>query len=73
MTVGTVNPKFKLEDQGIEGLGAVYYNLIEPALVETALKRDEGTLGKGGALLVATGKFTGRSPKDKHVFRSATT
>ncbi|MGE4324774.1 MAG: phosphoenolpyruvate carboxykinase [Pseudodonghicola sp.] len=70
MTSGRVNPQFRLEDQGIEGLGNVYYNLIEPALIEAALKRDEGTLGKGGAFLVTTGKFTGRSPKDKHIVKT---
>merc|ERR1712065_5081 len=70
MTSGRVNPNFRLEDQGIEGLGNVYYNLTEPALVEAALKRGEGTLGNGGAFLVTTGKFTGRSPKDKHVVKT---
>ncbi len=70
MTSGRVNPQFRLEDQGIEGLGNVHYNLMEPALIEAALKNGEGTLGKGGALLVATGKFTGRSPKDKHVVKT---
>jgi phosphoenolpyruvate carboxykinase (ATP) len=35
------------------------------------LERKEGTLGKGGAFLVSTGKFTGRSPKDKHVVKTA--
>ncbi|MGR3805259.1 phosphoenolpyruvate carboxykinase [Marinibacterium profundimaris] len=71
MTTGRVNPQFRLEDQGIEGLGAVYYNLIESDLVEVALKREEGTLGRGGALLVTTGTFTGRSPKDKHIVKTA--
>ena len=70
MAFGRVNPQFRLEDQGIEGLGNVFYNLMEPALVEAALKNGEGTLGKGGAFLVTTGKFTGRSPKDKHVVRT---
>ncbi|MBP0483427.1 phosphoenolpyruvate carboxykinase [Sagittula salina] len=70
MTFGRVNPQFKLEDQGIEGLGNVYYNLMEPALIEAALKRGEGTLGKGGAFLVTTGKYTGRSPKDKFIVRT---
>jgi phosphoenolpyruvate carboxykinase (ATP) len=70
MTTGCVNPAFTLDDQGITGLGNVYYNLLEPALIEEALKRDEGTLGKGGALLVTTGKHTGRSPKDKFVVRT---
>lgn len=67
MAQGRVNPSHRLEDQGIAGLGTVYYNLLEPALVQEALKRDEGTLGLGGTLLVTTGKYTGRSPKDKHV------
>jgi len=70
MTSGRVNPQFRLEDQGIKGLGNVYYNLLEPALVEAALRRGEGTLGKGGSFLVTTGKFTGRSPKDKHVVKT---
>ncbi len=70
MTSGPVNPNFKLEDQGIKGLGNVFYNQMEPALVEAALKRGEGTLGQGGAFLVSTGKFTGRSPKDKHVVKT---
>ncbi|MGR3518490.1 MAG: phosphoenolpyruvate carboxykinase (ATP), partial [Roseovarius sp.] len=73
MTLGRVNPNFRLEDQGITGLGTVHYNLIEPALIEAALKNGEGTLGRGGAFLVSTGKFTGRSPKDKFVVRSAAT
>jgi phosphoenolpyruvate carboxykinase (ATP) len=71
MILGRVNPNHTLDAQGITGLGQVYYNLLEPALIERALKNNEGTLGKGGALLVSTGKFTGRSPQDKHVVRTA--
>jgi hypothetical protein len=48
MTSGRVNPKFRLDDQGISGLGNVYYNYLEPALIQEALKRNEGTLGQGG-------------------------
>jgi phosphoenolpyruvate carboxykinase (ATP) len=70
MAAGRVNPSRRLEDQGIEGLGEVFYNLPEPALVELSLLRGEGRLGRGGALLVSTGKFTGRSPADKHVVRT---
>ena len=43
---------------------------MEPALIEAAVKRGEGTLGQGGTFLVTTGKFTGRSPKDKHVVKT---
>ncbi len=71
MTLGRVNPNHTLETQGMAGLGNVYYNLIEPALVESAVARGEGRLGKGGAFLCSTGQFTGRSPKDKFVVRTA--
>ncbi len=70
MHTGRVNPKHRLEDQGITGLGTVHYNYLEPALIETALGRGEGTLGQGGTFLVTTGKHTGRSPKDKFVVKS---
>ncbi|SDX31363.1 phosphoenolpyruvate carboxykinase [Roseicitreum antarcticum] len=70
MTGTRVNPKFLLKDQGIEGVAAAYYNQTEPALVQAALMRGEGTLGRGGAFLVSTGSHTGRSPKDKFVVRT---
>ena len=70
METGRVNPNQRLQDQGITGLGHVYYNLLEPALIQEAIKRDEGTLGKGGTLLVETGKHTGRSPKDKFIVKT---
>ncbi|QCO57120.1 phosphoenolpyruvate carboxykinase (plasmid) [Pseudorhodobacter turbinis] len=70
MNTGRVNPSHTLENQGITGLGSVSYNQIEPALIEAAIARGEGKLGIGGAFLVSTGKFTGRSPKDKHIVRS---
>ncbi|HSG36252.1 MAG TPA: phosphoenolpyruvate carboxykinase [Paracoccaceae bacterium] len=70
MDHGRVNPTMKLDHQGITGLGRVYYNLLEPDLMEKAIERGEGTLGQGGTLLVTTGKHTGRSPKDKFVVRT---
>ena len=70
MSQTRVNPNCKLEDQGITGLGEVHYNLLEPALIEAAIRRGEGHLGKGGAFLVTTGAKTGRSPKDKHIVRT---
>ena len=70
MTEGRVNPAMRLEHQGISGLGRVYYNQLEAALVNAAVQRGEGKLGLGGAFLCETGRFTGRSPKDKFVVRS---
>ncbi len=70
---GRMNPDFTLKHQGIDGYATAFYNLTEPDLVAHALARKEGELGIGGTLLVTTGKFTGRSPKDKHIVVSPTT
>ncbi|ABD53452.1 phosphoenolpyruvate carboxykinase [Jannaschia sp. CCS1] len=67
---GRVNPAHTLDQQGITGLGSVYYNLLEPALMQAAVERGEGRIGKGGTFLVSTGQFTGRSPNDKFVVRT---
>ena len=64
---GTVNPNLTLASQGITGFKNAYYNLTEPDLIAQSISRNEGELGIGGTLLVETGKFTGRSPKDKHI------
>lgn len=45
--------------------GQVYRNLSVPKLVEEAILRNEGRLSETGALVVKTGKYTGRAAKDK--------
>ncbi|WP_156169890.1 phosphoenolpyruvate carboxykinase [Aurantiacibacter luteus] len=62
-----------LSAQGFETAATIHPNLGTAALVEEAVQRGEGRLTKDGALLVDTGKFTGRSVKDKFVVRDATT
>jgi phosphoenolpyruvate carboxykinase (ATP) len=45
--------------------GIVHANLATPALVTAALDRGEARQSAHGALVATTGRFTGRSPKDK--------
>jgi phosphoenolpyruvate carboxykinase (ATP) len=66
-------PHRGLDAQGIATSAKIFWNLGTAPLVEHALKAGEGRLTKDGALLVDTGKFTGRSVKDKFVVRDATT
>ena len=43
--------------------------LSVPQLVEKVLKRNEGELSSTGAVKAETGKYTGRSPKDKYIVK----
>lgn len=47
--------------------------LSVPQLVEKVIKRGEGQLTSTGAVSVSTGKYTGRSPKDKFIVTEAST
>jgi phosphoenolpyruvate carboxykinase (ATP) len=48
---------------------SVTFNSGVPQLYEEALRRGEGQVAEGGALVVATGSQTGRSPDDKFIRR----
>jgi phosphoenolpyruvate carboxykinase (ATP) len=62
-----------LEQYGIHNINAACWNLGTPQLIEHALQRREGRLAADGALVVRTGQFTGRSPKDKFIVRDELT
>jgi phosphoenolpyruvate carboxykinase (ATP) len=49
------------------------HNLGIAALYEHAIRNDEGLLANAGPVVVSTGQYTGRSPKDKFVVEDATT
>ena len=52
---------------GITATKEIYRNLPVAVLTEKALARGEGTLSNSGALVVKTGKYTGRSANDKFI------
>src|SRR5213596_528822 len=43
------------------------HNLRTAALYEEAIRNNEGQLAASGPIVVSTGQYTGRSPKDKFV------
>lgn len=55
------------------GEGRLKENRSVSSLVNSAVRRKEGTLTDKGALLVLTGKYTGRSPKDRFIVMDETT
>ncbi|NMM48081.1 phosphoenolpyruvate carboxykinase (ATP) [Marinigracilibium pacificum] len=56
-----------LDRYEIDRARQVFWNLTPAELVEHALNNEEGKLTDTGALMCDTGKFTGRSPKDRFV------
>ncbi len=66
-------PSYTLAQQGIDTKAELFWNLETAPLVEKSIARGEGELSKHGALVVKTGKHTGRSAKDKFIVRDATT
>jgi len=60
----TVDPK-KIRDLGIKVPGNIHYQLSPEELVQDCLRTGNGVLNDTGALVIHTGEFTGRAPKDK--------
>ena len=62
-----------IADLGLKNVADAYWNLQPAELVEETILGGEGMLTDTGALAVDTGKFTGRSPKDKFIVCDETT
>jgi len=64
--------KISLVDYGIKE-AVVKYQLIPEKLEQEAIDKKIGVLSSQGALIVNTGKFTGRSPKDRFIVKDSLT
>ena len=64
------NDRGALKACGLDNPGTVYWNLSAPALYQEAIRRNEAMVTDGGALTVATGVHTGRSPRDKFIIET---
>ena len=71
--VGVRPSRHGLSRHGITNFEVAHWNLGTAQLIEKALQRHEGMLASGGAFVVQTGQFTGRSPKDKYIVREPET
>ena len=62
----TTGKDLSLDKMGFTDLGQVLRNLPVEDIIENIIDHQEGTLGLNGAVMVDTGRYTGRSPKDKY-------
>ncbi len=53
--------------------GEIVHNASPDFLIEETIRRGEGTLSSTGALMINTGKFTGRAPEDKYTVMDSLT
>ena len=58
---------------GISNTALIHYQYSPEDLVMEAIGRGEGVLNDTGALVISTGEFTGRSPKDKFIVKDELT
>lgn len=58
---------------GLKNTESIHYQLSPSELVQDTLRIGDGVLNDTGALVIRTGEFTGRSPKDKFTVKDDTT
>ncbi|WP_118974622.1 phosphoenolpyruvate carboxykinase (ATP) [Taibaiella koreensis] len=69
---GLKNASANLTAAGLD-VATAHWNLSPEALTQKTIELGQGVLNDTGALCVSTGKFTGRSPKDKFTVKDAIT
>ena len=58
-----------LDKLGLTGSNPIFRNLPVETLVNDIIANNEGSIAANGAAMVDTGKYTGRSPKDKYIVK----
>jgi phosphoenolpyruvate carboxykinase (ATP) len=69
MTTKPASQEESLKHLGLNNLGRVHWDLPTPALYEESIRRYEAALSHLGPLVMRTGEYTGRLPKDKFLVR----
>ena len=69
---GTKNPSADLSQLGLNNVTA-NWNMDPKTLVDKTIELGQGSLADSGALMVDTGEFTGRSPKDRFIVKDSKT
>ena len=66
-------PKNLLFNLGLKSCQNIFYQLSPEQLITQAVEKGEGVLNDTGALVIDTGEFTGRSPKDRFIVKDKIT
>jgi len=67
----TTSEALNLKNIGIKNKAIVYHNLSYEEIAKHELSNKEGVFLKNGTCAIDTGKFTGRSPKDKFIVKQS--
>ena len=62
-----------LQNLGLVNLGSVFRNLNTPVLYEEIVRRHEAKVSHLGPIVLKTGRYTGRLPKDKFIVSDSET
>ena len=66
-------PKAILFNLGLKSAENIFYQLSPEELISQSVAKGEGVLSDTGALVIDTGEFTGRSPKDRFIVKDTIT
>ena len=66
-------PKNLFINLGLKSAENIFYQLSPEELIRQAVSKGEGVLSDTGALVIDTGEFTGRSPKDRFIVKDELT